>query len=148
MCALSPYRIENFSIEGFDVVVNKPKVAAYRAPGAPMAAFAVESLVDELARELEIDPIDLRIHNAVEEGDVAPYGPAFKAIGLKETLEAARAQRGQGVVAESSVHGPGRCFDETRPSLFFVRVGNAENEERFEDQSFVVEVRRPLGAEA
>jgi len=90
MCALTPYKIENFAIEGFDVVVNKPKVAAYRAPGAPMGAFAVESLVDEIARELSIDPIDLRLHNAVEEGDVAPYGPRFKAIGLKETLEAAR----------------------------------------------------------
>ena len=90
MCVLTPYKIPNFAIEGFDVVVNKPKVAAYRAPGAPMGAFAVESLVDELARELSIDPIDLRLHNAVEEGDVAAYGPSFKAVGLKQTLEAAR----------------------------------------------------------
>ena len=90
MCVLAPYKIGHFRIEGLDVVVNKPKVAAYRAPGAPMGAFAIESLVDELARELEVDPIDLRLHNAVEEGDVAPYGPTYQAIGLKATLEAAR----------------------------------------------------------
>src|SRR5262249_30288918 len=46
MCALAPYRIPNFFIEAHDVVVNKPKVAAYRAPGSPMASFAVESVVD------------------------------------------------------------------------------------------------------
>ncbi len=90
MCVLTPYRIPNFRIEGFDVVVNKPKVAAYRAPGAPMAAFAVESVIDELARELEVDEIDLRLHNAVRENDVAPYGPRFQRIGFIETLEAAR----------------------------------------------------------
>ncbi|MGI9591906.1 MAG: xanthine dehydrogenase family protein molybdopterin-binding subunit, partial [Myxococcota bacterium] len=90
MCALAPYKIPNFEIEGFDVVLNKPKVAAYRAPGAPMGAFAVESVVDEIARELGRDPIELRLQNAVAEGDIAPYGPPYAAVGLKETLEAAR----------------------------------------------------------
>jgi CO/xanthine dehydrogenase Mo-binding subunit len=66
-------------------------VAAYRAPGSPMAAFATESLVDELARMLDIDPIELRLKNAVSEGDRAPYGPPYGPIGLKQTLEAARA---------------------------------------------------------
>ena len=42
------YKVPNFFIESHDVVVNKPKVAAYRAPGAPIAAFAVESVVDEI----------------------------------------------------------------------------------------------------
>jgi CO/xanthine dehydrogenase Mo-binding subunit len=88
MTALSPYAIPNFLIEGFDVVVNKPKVAAYRAPGAPQIAFAVESVVDELAHKLELDPIDFRLRNAVEEGSQAAYGPKFPKIGFKETLEA------------------------------------------------------------
>jgi CO/xanthine dehydrogenase Mo-binding subunit len=91
MCVFAPYKIPNFFIEAFDVVVNKPKVAAYRAPGSPMAAFATESLVDELARMLDIDPIELRLKNAVAEGDRAPYGPPYGPIGLKQTLEAARA---------------------------------------------------------
>ena len=90
MCALAPYRIPNFFIEAYDVVVNKPKVAAYRAPGAPMAAFATESLVDEIAKQLGMDPIELRLKNAVVEGDRAPYGPAYGPIGLKDALEAAR----------------------------------------------------------
>jgi CO/xanthine dehydrogenase Mo-binding subunit len=90
MCAFAPYRIPDFLIEAFDVVVNKPKVAAYRAPGSPMASFAVESVVDEIARELRMDPIDFRLKNAAVEGDQAPYGPKYGPIGLTEILEAAR----------------------------------------------------------
>ncbi|MEL7184946.1 MAG: xanthine dehydrogenase family protein molybdopterin-binding subunit [Pseudomonadota bacterium] len=88
-CVFAPYDVENFFVEGFDVVVNKPKVAAYRAPGAPQAAYAMESALDELARELKIDPVELRLKNAVAEGSKAAYGPEFKAIGLKECLQAA-----------------------------------------------------------
>jgi CO/xanthine dehydrogenase Mo-binding subunit len=87
MCVLAPYRIPNFLIEAFDVVVNKPKVAAYRAPGSPMAAFAIESAVDEIARQLKLDPIEVRLKNAVSEGDPAPFGPPFGPIGLKTLLE-------------------------------------------------------------
>ena len=64
--------MDHVRIEGFDVVVNKPKVAAYREPGAPMAAFATEGVMDELASELEMDPVDLRLVNAVKEGDTEP----------------------------------------------------------------------------
>lgn len=91
MCVFAPYDLENFRIEGFDVLVNKPKVAAYRAPGAPQSAHAMESAMDELARALGMDPIDLRLHNAVEEGVQAAYGPKFPVIGFKECLVAAKA---------------------------------------------------------
>ena len=91
MCCFACYKIPNFFIEAFDVVVNKPKVAAYRAPGSPMAAFATESLVDELARMLGIDPVAIRLLNAVAEGDRAPYGPAYGPIGLKQVLETVQA---------------------------------------------------------
>jgi len=90
MCSLAPYKIPNFFVEFYDVLVNKPKVAAYRAPGSPIAAFAVESVIDELARELKVDPIELRLRNANDEGDAAPYGPKYGPIGLKTLLEAAR----------------------------------------------------------
>ena len=90
MCCLAAYAIPNFFVEAYDVVVNKPKVAAYRAPGSPMATFATESLMDEVARALGMDPIELRLKNAVAEGDRAPYGPAYGPIGLKQVLEAAR----------------------------------------------------------
>jgi CO/xanthine dehydrogenase Mo-binding subunit len=90
MCCLSPYTLPNFFIEAYDVVVNKPKVAAYRAPGSPMAMFATESAIDEVARELDMDPIELRLKNAAAEGDAAPYGPKYGPIGLKQVLEAAK----------------------------------------------------------
>ena len=88
MTAIACYDIPNFVVEGYDVVCNKPRVAAYRAPGAPMAAFAVESVLDELARNIEMDPIDIRLANAVVEGTQASYGPKFPRIGFVETLEA------------------------------------------------------------
>ena len=90
MCMQTSYAIPNFFIESFDVVVNKPKIAAYRAPGAPASTFAFESAVDELAQKLGMDPIELRLKNAVAEGSQAPYGPMFGPIGLKECLEAVR----------------------------------------------------------
>ena len=90
MSVFAPYDIPNVLIEGYDVVLNKPKVAAYRAPGAPMAAFAAESVLDELAEQLGIDPLEMRLRNAVTEGTRAVYGPKYRKIGLVETLEAAR----------------------------------------------------------
>ena len=89
-CALAPYDIENGTVDGYDVVVNKPKTAAYRAPGAPNAAFAVEQAVDELAQKLGMDPIELRLKNAAKEGTRRVDGPVFGRVGLVETLEAMR----------------------------------------------------------
>jgi len=65
MTVIAAYDIPHFLVEGYDVVCNKPRVAAYRAPGAPMAAFAVESVLDELARSIDMDPIEVRLANAV-----------------------------------------------------------------------------------
>lgn len=88
MCVFAPYDIENVDIVGHDVVVNRPKTAAYRAPGAPMAEYAAECVVDELAKSLQIDPVDFRLKNAAREGTRAAYGPKFGPIGLVEGLEA------------------------------------------------------------
>jgi len=90
MCMFAPYDVANVRLEGFDILVNKPKGAAYRAPGAPMAAFASETVLDELARRIGMDPIELRLRNAVREGSQAVYGPKLKAVGFVECLEAAR----------------------------------------------------------
>src|SRR5215470_16295089 len=97
MCAFAPYDLENVKVIGFDVVVNRPKVAAYRAPGGPISEFAVESVIDELAQRLNLDPIEFRLKNAAKEGTKAAYGPKFGPIGLVQTLEAARAHRNYGV---------------------------------------------------
>ncbi|HEX2886408.1 xanthine dehydrogenase family protein molybdopterin-binding subunit [Vineibacter terrae] len=84
------YDIDNIKVVGFDVVSNRPKVAAYRAPGAPISAWAVESTLDILAQELGMDPIDLRLKNAAKKGTKTSYGPTFDTIGFIETLEAVK----------------------------------------------------------
>lgn len=90
MSAFAPYDLEHVKTIGWDVVTNRPKQAAYRAPGAPMAAFAVESAIDELARGFGLDPLEVRLKNAAREGTRASYGPTFPAIGLEATLRAAK----------------------------------------------------------
>jgi CO/xanthine dehydrogenase Mo-binding subunit len=85
-----PYNWEAFDIHGYGVQTNRVTFGAYRAPGAPTAAFALESLLDELAAELEIDPIELRLRNAVVEGDVGISGSPFPVIGGREVLERLR----------------------------------------------------------
>lgn len=91
MCAFTPYNIENVDLVGYDVVTNRPKAAAYRAPGAPIGAFAVESALDELATELGLDPLELRSRNAAKQGTRTPYGPTLGVVGYEETVAAARA---------------------------------------------------------
>jgi xanthine dehydrogenase molybdenum-binding subunit len=90
MTAIAPYAIDNFVIDGYDVVVNRPKTGGYRAPGASNAAFASETVIDELAEKCGIDPIEFRIMNAVREGTAQIAGPPFKRIGFVEVCEALR----------------------------------------------------------
>jgi CO/xanthine dehydrogenase Mo-binding subunit len=87
----SMYRFEHLRLNGTDVLTHKASTGAYRAPGAPQAAFALESTIDELARTLKIDPLELRIKNAVREGDIRADGQPWPRIGLAECLEGARA---------------------------------------------------------
>jgi CO/xanthine dehydrogenase Mo-binding subunit len=91
MCAFAPYNIENVKQVGYDVLANRPKQAAYRAPGSPMAAFAVESVINELCDRLDLDRLKVRIKNASKQGTKASFGPTWDRIGLVETLEAAQA---------------------------------------------------------
>jgi CO/xanthine dehydrogenase Mo-binding subunit len=91
MSGFASYDLENVKTVGWDVVTNRPKAAAYRAPGAPMATFAIESAIDELARGFGLDPLEVRLMNGADEGTKSSYGPTYPAIGLKATLEAAKA---------------------------------------------------------
>lgn len=91
MSAFACYDMPAVRTVGYDVLCNRPKQAAYRAPGAPMAAFAVESVIDDLARALEIDVLDFRIRNAAKDGTQSSYGPRYDQIGLLPTLQAAKA---------------------------------------------------------
>ena len=87
---LASYNIENIEIDGYDVVTNTQKMQSYRAPGQPPATFAVEGVVDELASELGIDPLDFRLKNAVREGDRMPNGVLYPTIACVELEEAMR----------------------------------------------------------
>ncbi len=90
MCVFACYDIPNVHIDGYDVVVNKPATAAYRAPGATNAAFAVETAIDEICEKLGLDPLDFRIKNAAREGTRRADGPVYPRIGMVETVEAAK----------------------------------------------------------
>ncbi len=90
MSAFAPYDLDHVKTVGWDVVTNRPKQAAYRAPGAPMAAFAVESAIDELAKGFGLDPLEVRLKNAAREGTRASYGVTYPAIGLEATLRRAK----------------------------------------------------------
>ena len=89
MCIFSPYAIPNMSVDGYDVVVNKPKTAAYRAPGATNAAFASETIIDEIAEQIGMDPLEIRRLNGAKEGDRLVHGPTLPRIGYLETVHAA-----------------------------------------------------------
>ncbi len=104
---LGAYRIENLQIDGYDVVVNKPRTATYRAPGATNAAFAVEVVIDELCEKLAMDPLEFRALNGVQEGDRRPDGPAYHRIGYLETVEAARKHAHYATPLEGTHRGRG-----------------------------------------
>ena len=87
-----PYRWPSYSIESLGVRTNRFPTGAYRAPGGPQTAFAIESLLDELAARLCIDPLRLRLQNLVGEGDSMVDGEPWPPIGLRTCLERAEKQ--------------------------------------------------------
>src|SRR5207302_4880071 len=116
MCVFACYDIPNVLIDGYDIVVNKPATSAYRAPGATQAAFAVETIIDEICEKLKLDPLDFRIKNAAREGTRRADGPTYPRIGMIETAEAAKkhphyqsplAPPGRGAGGEGMLRGRG-----------------------------------------
>ena len=115
---LGPYKIDNLLIDGYDVVCNKQKTQAYRAPGQPQTTFAVETVMDEIAEKLGMDSMDFRLRNAVREGDRAPSGVPHARFGCREVEEAMKAHphytaplagpyRGRGVAVAYRLNGGG-----------------------------------------
>ena len=90
ICIFAAYDIPNVVIDGYDVVVNKPKTSAYRAPGATNAVFASETVIDELAEKLGIDSLEFRLKNAAKEGTRRADGPSYPRIGCIEVLQATK----------------------------------------------------------
>jgi CO/xanthine dehydrogenase Mo-binding subunit len=91
MCVFACYDVPNVLIDAYDVVVNKPATSAYRAPGATNAAFAAETVIDEICEQLKLDPLDFRIRNSAKEGTRRADGPTYARIGMLETAQAAKA---------------------------------------------------------
>ena len=107
MCVFSCYDIPNARVDGYDVLVNKPKTQAYRAPGATHAAFACESVIDELAEKLRIDPLEFRLKNAAKEGTRRVDGPVYPRDRLHRN---ARSRPGQRSLEDRTLDG-----QESRP---------------------------------
>ena len=91
MCLTAPYEVENYHVKGYNVLVNKPFMRPYRAPLAPNAAHATESVIDEICERIGMDKIEFRLKNAARKGTKAAYGPVYPEIGMVETLKAAKA---------------------------------------------------------
>lgn len=82
------YKFPNMHVRGYEVLTHQVSVGAYRAPGATQVAFAMESQIDLMAKAIGMDPLEFRLHNAVQEGDLQPNGAPWPPIGLKECLHA------------------------------------------------------------
>ncbi len=106
-CMMSAYDIPNAYIEGYDVVVNRPKTSAYRAPGSPAAAFAMETAIDEICEKIGMDPLDFRLLNSSKEGVRRATGPLMPRVGFIETLEAAKAHPHYSAPLEGPYRGRG-----------------------------------------
>ena len=106
----SPYEIDNIHLDSYDVVDNMPSTAAYRAPGAPIGAFAGEAVIDEIAEKLGIDPVELRLKNAAREGTRMANGVMHPCIGAVEMMEAVHEHPHYGAPLADDHTGRGVAF--------------------------------------
>jgi CO/xanthine dehydrogenase Mo-binding subunit len=106
-CMMGQYDIPNAHLKAIDVVINRPKAAAYRAPGAPAAAFCMETALDELAEKLEMDPLEFRLMNSGKEGSRRVTGPVNPLVGYIETLQAAKDHQHYNTKLDGKMRGRG-----------------------------------------
>jgi CO/xanthine dehydrogenase Mo-binding subunit len=134
MTLAGPYRWKALAIDTRAIYTNKAGCGSYRGPGAPQAVFAGESQLDRIAEELGIDPMQLRLQNAVRDGDLGPTGQVLENVSLVETIEAAAERIGWATAGTGDARGRGMaCTWWTTtgmPSSAYIRVD--------EDGSFVL----------
>ena len=87
--ACGPYKIPHAWVDGYCLVTNKSLGTAYRGFGVPEVACAHEFQMDCIAKELGLDPLELRLKNVLEEGDISVTGEVMHSIAVKECLEEA-----------------------------------------------------------
>jgi CO/xanthine dehydrogenase Mo-binding subunit len=83
----SVYQWPNFDVRGFEVLTHKPSIAAYRAPTAPHTFFAIDSQMEQMARELKLDPVEFRMRHLMKEGDPMANGQPWQPNGAKQVLQ-------------------------------------------------------------
>lgn len=88
MCVFACYDVPNGKVDGYDVIVNKPRTNAYRAPGSTNVAFATETVIDEICEKMGLDPVEFRIQNGAREKTRRIDGPTYARIGMVESAEA------------------------------------------------------------
>ena len=88
MCVFACYDLPHGRVVGYDVCVNKPATKAYRAPGSTQVAFATETVIDEICREIGVDPVEFRIANSAKESTRRVDGPVYSRIGMMESVQA------------------------------------------------------------
>ena len=82
----SMYKWPSFDIRGFEVLTHKPSVAAYRAPVAPQTIFAIESQMEQIARDLDLDSVEFRMRHLIQAGDPMVNGQPWQSNGAKQVL--------------------------------------------------------------
>jgi len=87
LSAIGPYRYPNVSIDSICLYTNLPPCGAYRGFGYSEFMFGLESHINRLAQQLNIDPVDLRRKNAIVEGDILAYGVPMNPSGLLQSIE-------------------------------------------------------------
>jgi CO/xanthine dehydrogenase Mo-binding subunit len=87
--SVGPYRIDNLEVSAYAVYTNKTTCGAMRGFGAPQVCFAYESHMDDIAHELGIDPLEIRLLNAFDEGSASPTGQVLQSVAVKESLNMA-----------------------------------------------------------
>lgn len=95
-CSLGPYRLPHAAIDAYLVYTNRQPGGGFRGLGIPQVAWAGEQQMDRVARELEIDPVELRRRNIYRDGDVSVTGERLRNVGVGECLERAAAAIGWG----------------------------------------------------
>jgi len=100
--AAGPYRIPHVKINGYTVLTNNTFTSANRGFGAPQPCFAYESQMDELTRELKMDPLEIRKINYLEKGEALATGQILENhVALKETTDRAFHALGEKTAAKS-----------------------------------------------
>ncbi len=82
----SMYKWPSFDVRGFEVLTHKPSVAAYRAPVAPQTIFAIESHMEQIARDLNLDSVEFRMRHLIAPGDPMVNGQPWQSNGARQVL--------------------------------------------------------------